>query len=57
MMIFIVLEQRNNIMIKGFKIRLLPTKEQEELMIKSIGCSRFAYNWALNKIKERRWKL
>ena len=39
-------------MIKGFKIRLLPTKEQEELMIKSIGCSRFAYNWALNKCNE-----
>lgn len=39
-------------MIKGFKIRLLPTKEQEELMIKSIGCSRFVYNWALNKCNE-----
>ena len=39
-------------MIKGFKIRLLPTKEQEELMIKSIGCSRFTYNWALNKCNE-----
>ena len=36
-------------MIKTLKIRLLPTKEQEILMLKSIGCSRFAYNWALNK--------
>lgn len=34
------------------KIRLLPTKEQEELMWKSIGCSRFAYNWALNRCNE-----
>ena len=39
-------------MIKSVKIRLLPTKEQEELMLKSIGCSRFAYNWALNKCNE-----
>ena len=33
----------------GNKIRLLPTKEQEELFFKSAGCSRFIYNWALNK--------
>ena len=39
-------------MIKGFKIRLIPTKEQEELMIKSIGSSRFAYNWGINKAEE-----
>ena len=39
-------------MIKSVKIRLLPSKEQEELMFKSIGCSRFAYNWALNKCNE-----
>ena len=39
-------------MIKSVKIRLLPTKEQEELMLKSIGCSRFAYNWALNRCNE-----
>ncbi len=40
-------------MIRGFKIRLIPTKDQEQLMLKSIGCSRFAYNWALNKCNER----
>ena len=39
-------------MIKGFKIRLIPTREQEKLMFKSIGCSRFTWNWALNKSKE-----
>lgn len=39
-------------MIKSVKIRLLPTKEQEILMFKSIGCSRFAYNWALNRCNE-----
>lgn len=37
---------------KSLKIRLLPTKEQEELMLKSIGCSRFTYNWALNRCNE-----
>ena len=39
-------------MIKSVKIRLLPNKEQEVLMFKSIGCSRFAYNWALNRCNE-----
>ena len=39
-------------MIKSVKIRLLPNKVQEELMFKSIGCSRFAYNWALNRCNE-----
>lgn len=32
---------------KGFTIRLYPTKEQEELMRKHIGCQRYVYNWAL----------
>lgn len=38
--------------IKSIKIRLVPTKEQELLMFKSIGCARFAYNWALNRCNE-----
>ena len=33
----------------GSKIRLLPTKEQEELFFKSAGCSRLIYNWSLSK--------
>ena len=37
---------------KSLKIRLLPTKGQEILMLKSIGCSRFVYNWALSKCNE-----
>ena len=39
-------------MIKSIKIRLFPNQEQELLMFKTIGCSRFAYNWALNRCKE-----
>lgn len=42
-----------DLMRKAIKIRLFPTKEQELLMLKSIGCSRFAYNWALGKCNER----
>ena len=30
------------------KIRLYPTKKQEEFFRKSCGCSRFVYNWALD---------
>lgn len=39
-------------MIKSVKIRLLPTKEQEELMFKSVGTARYAYNWGLNRWQE-----
>ena len=38
---------------QSIKIRLLPTEEQEVLMLKSSGCSRFAYNWALNRCNEK----
>lgn len=31
------------------KVRLKPTKEQEEIMWKSVGAMRFIYNWTLNK--------
>ena len=34
-------------MIKSLKIKLYPTKEQEQLMWQSVGVSRFAYNWGL----------
>lgn len=34
-------------MLKGFKYRLYPNKDQEVLLNKHIGCSRFVYNLAL----------
>lgn len=34
-------------MIRGIKVRLYPTKEQEILMWKSAGVARFTYNWGL----------
>lgn len=42
-------------MYKGFKVRLFPTKEQEELMWKHIGCSRFIWNYML-ALQEERYK-
>ena len=39
-------------MIKSFKIRLKPTKEQEKQLIKSANIARFVYNWTLNRQKE-----
>ncbi len=39
-------------MIKGIKVRLYPTKEQEILMWKSVGAMRFIYNWTLDKQNE-----
>lgn len=38
------------------RIRLRPTKQQEELFIKSAGVSRFSYNWALGKWNDYREK-
>ncbi|MPQ42519.1 transposase [Clostridium tarantellae] len=39
-------------MIKSIKIRLLPTEEQRILIFKTVGCSRFTYNWGLNRWSE-----
>lgn len=41
-------------MIKSYKVRLEPTKEQIELMFRTAGCTRFVYNWCLAFQKERR---
>lgn len=40
-------------MIRSFKVRLYPTKEQEELIRKHIGCSRFIWNYMLALQNER----
>lgn len=34
-------------MIKGFKIKIYPNKEQQEKIIKFCNANRFAYNWAI----------
>ena len=39
-------------LIKGLKIRLYPTKEQEKLMWQFAGAMRFMYNWTLQRQQE-----
>lgn len=39
-------------LVKGIKVRLKPTKEQEEKMWQSAGTHRWAYNYALSRRKE-----
>jgi putative transposase len=36
-------------MLKAFKYRIYPNKEQRQLLSKHFGCVRFVYNWALDK--------
>ncbi|WP_316496010.1 helix-turn-helix domain-containing protein, partial [Enterococcus faecium] len=33
---------------RAYKFRIYPNQEQEILMTKTIGCSRFVYNYFLN---------
>src|ERR1051325_1861694 len=35
-------------LVKSFKYRIYPTRNQRILIEKHFGCSRFVYNWALN---------
>ncbi|WP_341302079.1 IS200/IS605 family element RNA-guided endonuclease TnpB [Lysinibacillus sp. FSL H8-0500] len=37
---------------KAYKFRIYPNKEQEILMVKTIGCSRFVFNYFLAKWKD-----
>lgn len=36
-------------MLKTYKYRIYPTKEQTDLFAKHFGCVRFIYNWGLSK--------
>ena len=35
-------------MLKAYKYRLYPNKEQEVLFAKHFGCARFIYNWGIS---------
>ena len=40
-------------MVKGFRYRIYPNKEQEQQLNQMLGNARFVYNWALDRrIKE-----
>ncbi|MBY6267908.1 MAG: hypothetical protein CW344_06400 [Parageobacillus thermoglucosidasius] len=41
--------KRDDVAHKAYKFRLYPTKEQEQLLIKTFGCVRFVYNKMLSK--------
>ena len=40
---------------RAYKYKIKPTKEQKEQLNKAFGCTRFIYNWGLNK-KTEAWK-
>jgi len=41
--------------LKGYTFRLYPTKEQKTLIEKSFGCSRYIYNYFLDKTNGRKY--
>lgn len=48
----IIIYKRGESMEKAFKYRIYPNKNQRELIQKTFGCTRFVYNYYLNKRKE-----
>ena len=49
------IRKRGDLMLiqKAYKFRIYPTKEQETLIAKTIGCSRFVYNYFLARWNDR----
>lgn len=39
-------------MIRGYRIKIFPKEEQKKMIHKSFGCSRFIYNWCIDRISE-----
>ena len=39
-------------MIRGYRIKIFPKKEQKKMIHKSFGCTRFIYNWCIDTISE-----
>ena len=39
-------------MIKGHRIKFFPNEEQKKIIHKSFGCTRFIYNWCIDRISE-----
>ena len=42
-------------LLKGYTFRLYPTEEQKVLIEKSFGCSRYIYNYFLDKTNGRKY--
>ena len=39
-------------MIKSYKVMLIPNNKQRSKFFQNAGCARFAYNWAISKMKD-----
>lgn len=39
-------------MIRGYRIKIFPNEEQKKMIHKSFGCTRFIYNWCIDRISE-----
>ena len=39
-------------MIRGYRIKIFPNEEQRKMIHKSFGCTRFIYNWCIDRISE-----
>lgn len=37
-------------MIRGYRIKIFPNEEQKKMIHKNFGCSRFIYNWCIDRI-------
>lgn len=37
-------------MIRGYRIKIFPNEEQRKMIHKSFGCTRFIYNWCIDRI-------
>ena len=42
--------------LKAYKYRIYPTNEQKDLLIRSMGCCRWFYNYALNLTSQTYYK-
>jgi len=50
---FLIGEVKYMLVNKAYKFRIYPNKKQTELINKKIGCSRFVFNFFLDKQKEK----
>ena len=45
---YLYVETQGNTMLKAYKYKIKPNTQQEELLSKFFGCTRYIYNWGLN---------
>jgi putative transposase len=50
-----IVQKEKDIVDKAYSFRIMPNKEQEELINKNIGCGRFVFNYFLAKSKDDKY--